>query len=216
MALKRLKVKMTVPAVKAGDIPVVGIEGDLVAQYNAADKQLKAAKAVMDDLKPEILEVGLNEIFSRSCRDPINPTPTVKLQDDSGKVLRVEFTKRYGQVAEANLESVEDLFEGLKGEDGKPVDINTYLQETVDAEFDSSVFLSADGTFQQRVYDEFRKAIEAVSKRLGVDCPLNTKKVVTPKEKFHVERFHRFPDPGLQMQLSGLIPNTNRIVPVNG
>lgn len=212
MALKRLKVKMTAPSTKPGDIPVVAVEGDLIAQYNKADAQKKAAEGVMNDLKPEILELGLGEVFARSCADPANPTPTVKLVDDEGEVLRVEFTKRYGTIPDAD--AADELFEQLTDAEGNTVDINLYVQEVVVAKFDDKVFLDAEGNFQQKVYDAFRKAVEEVSRKLNVPCPLETTKVFTPKDVFHMERFKTFPDPHAQAQLTAVMPNVTRVVPV--
>jgi hypothetical protein len=212
MALKRLKVKMTTPGVKPGDIPVVNVESDLISQYNKADAQKKAAEGVMNDLKPEILELGLSEVFKRSCADPLNPTPTVKLQDDEGEVLRVEFTKRYGNIPDDG--EADELFEQITDGDGNPVDINRYVQEVVVAKFDDKVFYDAEGNFVPKVYDTFRKAVEEVSRKLGVACPRETTKVFTPKEVFHMERFKTFPDPDVQAKLTVVMPNVTRIVPV--
>lgn len=209
MALKKLKVKTNpAPATgKNGDIPVVSIEGDLIKQYNEADKQMKAAEAVMNDLKPEILELGITEIFTRSCANTKkDPTLTVKLQDDEAEVLRVQFTKRYSAVAD--VDAVETLFTELKS------DINEFVQEVVVPKFDDSVLYDADGNFDQKVYDEFRIAIERVAKKLGKDCPLKTTKAVKPKELFHVERFRRWPDAAVQQKLTACLPNTTQVVPV--
>lgn len=213
MALKKLKVKMTAAvASKPGDIPTVTIEGDLVKQYNKADAQMKAAKAVMDDLRPEILELGTTEIFKRSTDDPKNPTCTVKLQDEEAEVLRVQFTSKYGKVAD--VEAAEELFEELTDADGKPVDINDFLQETVAAKFNCDVFNDTDGKFQQKVYDKFRMAIEKVARELGVPCPLETEKVVAVLPSLHEKRWSTFPDPAVQVRLSQVCPNTTQIVPV--
>jgi hypothetical protein len=213
MALKKLRVKMAAaPATKPGEIPVVTIEGDLIKQYNSADGQAKAAKAVMEDLRPEILELGLREIFERSVAHPKEPSLTVKLQDEQAEVLRVQFTARYLQVAD--LEGAEELFGSLRGPDGKPVDINDYLQETVAAKFNCGVFLDTDGKFQQTVYDKFRTAIERVASQLKVPCPLETTKEVRPLPSLHEKRWEAFPDPVVQVNLTRICPNTTQIVPV--
>jgi len=208
MALKKLKVKINPPAATAsnGEIPIVSIEGDLIEQYNKASKQAKDAEAVMNDLKPEIIELGLTEIFTRSCADNKKPTPTVRLKDDNGAVLRVQFTKRYSAVAD--VEAVEALFE-----EELKADINLYVQEIVVPSFDAKVLYDADGNFDQKRYDAFRTAIERVAKTLGIDCPLKTDKAVKPKELFHEERFRVWPDASTQFKLSALLPNTNQVVP---
>jgi len=210
--LKKLRVKMTTSAPEANGIPVVQIAGDLIAQYNKADQDQKAAKAVMDDIRPEILEIGHEEIFRRSCEQPLAPTLTVKLSDEGGEAVRVEFTKKYGVIA--NVAEVERLFEQAVDTPGnEALDINDFVQEAVTAKFDCAVFYDAEGNFQQKVYDAFRKAIEEVALRLRVNCPLETGKIVSPKDKFHTERFRLF-GPKDQVEITELIPNTTRVVPI--
>ncbi len=193
------------PGVKANGIPIVAIAGDIIAQYNKADAQVKAGKQLMEDLRPELVEVGTSEIYARSCQDPTHPSLTVKLQDDVGEELQVQFVKKYGALVD--VERAEEFFEDSE------VDINDYVQERIVAKFDSDIFLDADGVFQQRVYDAFRKAIETVAKQLDVPCPLETAKVVTPKDAFHVERWKHF-NAQAQATLADLVPNVIRIVPV--
>ena len=82
------------------------------------------------------------------------------------------------------------------------------------AKFDSKVFLDGDGNFSQKTYEAFRKAVEQVAQKLGVACPLETEKVVTPKETFHVERWKVIPSPDDQARVSALVKNTVQVVPV--
>jgi len=206
MALKRLKVKLTTPPVENGEIPVIRVEGNNVGKYNRASAQKNAAEQTMKELRPDLLIKGLSEVFTRSIDKPLTPTLTVKLQDVEGEVLRVEFTKAYGAVDD--VATAETLFQE------RDVDVNDYLQEKVVAKFNDKVFLDENGNFQQAVYIEFRKAIEQVSKRLGVACPLETEKVVSVKDSFHVERFVQFPSLEDQKSLTACLPNTTRIVPV--
>lgn len=213
MALKKLRVKMATSLVeKSGDIPTVDIEGDLIKQYNRADAQAKAAKSVMDDLKPEILELGTQEIFKRSCADPKKPTCTVRLRDENSEVLRVQFTSRYGAIMD--VDGAEELFDDLKDADGAAVDINHFLQDTVVAKFNCDVFKDGEGRFQQRVYDKFRVAIEKVAAELGVPCPLETGKCVVALPALHERRWELFPDPADQARISSVCPNTIQVVPV--
>jgi hypothetical protein len=212
MALKRLKVKLAQAPATAGDTPIVAVEGDQISRYNKADAEMKEAERLMKELRPDLLEIGTDEVFKISCAHPTEPSFTVKLEDDTGEMLRVQFTKRYGQIA--NVEATEALFEALTDREGRPVDINDFVQETVVGSFDNKVFLDAKGNFDRKVYDRFRKAIEGVAAELQVPCPLSTHKVVVPKEKFHTERFMLFGDVAIQRQLTTLMPNTTQIVPV--
>jgi hypothetical protein len=215
MALKRLKkiVVAAAPVTKPGGIPVVRIEGDLIKQYNTADAQVKAGEGLMKDLRSEILELGRDaEIYSRSIADPAHPTLTVKLQDERGEMLRVQFTSKYSAVLD--VQAAEEFFSSVKGPDGKQVDINEFMHETVVGKFDCAVFSGVDGKFQQAIYDKFRKAIERVAAELEVACPLETRKVVQPLPCLHEKRWATFKGIDSQVRLTELCPNTTSIVPI--
>lgn len=213
MALKKLKVKMaSAPATKPGEAPVIIIEGDLVEQYNKADAQEKAAKAVKEDLRPEILEIGCTEVYRRCIATPADPACTVKLQDERGEVLRVQFTSKYGVVPDVDV--ADALFEELSDAEGNPVDINDFLEERVAATFNCDVFNGTDGKFSKAIYDKFRLAIERVAASLEVACPLETVKVVKPLPVLHEKRWTVFPDVEAQQKLTLACPNTTQIVPV--
>lgn len=211
--LKKLKIKLAAAAAsKLGDIPVVLVEGNIITQYNDADRQVKDGEALMKDLRGEILEIGRDgEIFRHNVENPRHPIGTVKLQDEDGESLRVQFTSKYGQVADVG--AAEALFaSGKVG--GVNLNINEYMQETVVGKFDCSVFNGPGGKFSQVVYNAFRAAIEQVSNDLGVPCPLETKKVVVPLPSLATERWSLFPTVELQRALSEICPNTTQIVPV--
>lgn len=207
MALKKLKIKLTQAPPQNGDKVTVQIEGDLVQQYNEASAKIKEAEALMADLRPEIAEVGTGELYKRRCAEPLKELKTVRVMDEKGEVIQVQFTSQYGTIAEGNVDTLDEMFT----EAGQ--DVNAYLQEKVVAKFDDKVFLDETGTFSPKIYEEFRKAVEVVSRRLGVPCPLQTGKVICAKDSFHVERWGLF-DAETQVQLTELIPNTVRLVPV--
>lgn len=209
MALKRLKLKLAQPApTETGDsIPVIAIDGDLIKQYNDADTQAKQAAGVMEELRPDISEIGLNEIFTRSCRRPATPTCSVKLQDDAGEVLLVMFVNKYKDVAD--VPAAEELFEN------HDLDINGYVTEGVKATFDDKVFYDADGNFVQEIYDDVRKAIQTIVAKRGLaKNPLDTTKIVKTKPCFHAERFALFPKVETQHQVFTTLPNTLSFKPV--
>ncbi len=211
MSLKRLKVK-TSPARKSKDeIPVVAVSGDVVKQYNLADAQAKAAEAVQKDLRPEIIELGTDELFRLNTADPHNPITTVKLQDDENEVLRVQFTSRYKS---ANPEAVDEMFESLRTANGKSADINNYVQETVAAKFNSDVFNDAKGRFSQAKFDRYYVVLTKLARELGDECPLSTTSAVLPLDSFHKDRWSVFPTSDAQRKISEVLPNTIQIVPV--
>lgn len=209
MALKRLKVRMAQPAPEqsAGDIPVIGIEGDLIQQYNDADKQMKEGKGLMEELRPDVLEIALQQVFERSVKRPLAPTPSVKLQDEQGETLLVCFTAKYGECAD--VKAAEELF------DNHDVDVNDYMVEGVKASFDSSVFYDEDGNFQQEVYDDIRKAVQTIVTKRGLaKNPLETAKIIKPKPNFHEARWGLFPKVETQVQATEILPNSTTIKPV--
>lgn len=212
MALKKLKLKLEQAPPTKGDMPTLQIEGDSIAQYVAADRQMKDAEDVMKDLRPEILEAGLDKIFELNCQDPLTPVPTIKVTDDKNAVVRVQFTKKYSVVTD--VDRAEDLFDSLTDPDGKEVDINAYVQEVVQVKFENAVFYDVDGKFKPEIYEAFEKAIGRCARKLGVASPIASKKAVLPLESFHLKRFAVFPEVEVQKQLSLAMPNTVQIVPV--
>ncbi len=204
--LKRLKVKMaSAPTTQVGGIPVICIDGELIKHYNDADQQVKDGERFMKDMRGEIIQAGLEPIYQRSLADPVHPTPTVKLQDDTGAALQVQFVNKYSAVTD--IEAVNHLFADAK------VDINVYMQELVVGKFDCGVFLDGEGRFQQKVYDQFRKALEGVATALGVACPLETTKVIKPLPAMHEQRWALFPDVEAQALFTQLCPNSIAIKP---
>jgi hypothetical protein len=210
MALKRLSdktVKMATPPPTNSKIPVIPIdEEDLLKRYVKADQQKKAAEAEMKELGDEIRAIGLDEIFTRSCKHPMEPTTTVRLQDRSQEIVRVEFINSYKEVAA--LPKLEKLFKSEK------LDINNFIQESVKAKFDDSVFYDDEGEFDAEIYEEIREALQSVvDSRPGMENPLQTSKIIKPKDSFHAERFAAFPHPEQQADLFDAAPNTVRIIP---
>jgi hypothetical protein len=209
MALKRLKVKATEKKPNSDkEIPEVLIEGNVIKRYNRASDAYKAAEARMKDLKPEILEVGCGEVFERTIADPLHPVLTVKLVDDTGEAVRVQYTKRYSAIPEAALEDVEGLFSDHN------VDINTQLKETVVPAFNPSAFEDAKGNFDQKRYDAYTKAVAKVAEQFGDETPLTTAKVFAAKDCFHAERFVHFETVDAQWRIDKLVKNVTQVVPV--
>lgn len=209
MALKRLKIKLAQPTpTEAGsEIPVVAIDGDLIKQYNEAADQVKRGEELMEDLRPDVMEIVLGQIFTRGCKHPATPPTSVKIQDDEGEVLMGSFTKKYKEIAD--VDAVEALFEEHN------LDINTYVTEGVKASFDDKVFYDQDGNFLQDVYDDMRKAVQTVvTRRQLTKNPLETTKIVKVKEVFHGERFTLMPNVESQQQVFLAMPNQVTLKPV--
>lgn len=212
MALKRLKIKAVKTPGSKSDIPTLLVEGELVSQYLAADKQKKEADDVMKTIKPELVEAGVREILRANVRDPQHPTPTFRVEDEKGEVVQVQFTKSYSAVAD--VAAAELLFGDLKLPTGAAADINDFAQEVIVVELDNKAFYDAEGNYLPKVYTALRDALQAAADKLGIDCPLSARKQIVPKEAFHTERFTAFPTLAVQEKLTAVFTNTVRVVPV--
>ena len=207
MGLQKIKVKMTsAPLVKNG-IPAFFIEGDLVSRYNDADALEKTAIKEKNELRSDLVEYGVTEIYRYNVDDPAKPITTVKLTDATNSELQVQFTSAY---APADCAAAEQIFEALTGDDEA---INLYAQEIVVGKWDKKAFLDPEGKFDKRKYDKYRLAIEKVALELREDCPLTTEKLVVPLGNFHERRWREFPVFESQQQITAVLPNTVKLVP---
>lgn len=215
MALKKLKIKLPVGGrVEKAKMPIVDIVGDVVKQYNAASAAKKAAEDVMEDLRPEIVEVGVGAVLENNVGAPGNPVASAKLVDETGASTMVSFTAKYSALGDASkVENLENFFSSLDG-DVMDSDINHYVQETLLAKFDCKVFLDQVGVFSKLKYDKYRLAIERVARELADPCPLEVSKVLVPLEGFHEKRWAAFPDVELQKQLAEVLPNVVTVKPI--
>jgi len=209
MPLKKLKVKTVTPPAAAGGMPTINIDGDLVKQYVDAANAKKRAEEVLEDLRPEVLEVGHGEIYRRSIESPVTPVLSVRLKDESSEELMVSFTSKYKEIAD--VIGLEALFDSLKNGDGTAVDINDFVQENIVVTFDNKALCDGEGRFMQERYDKFLKAVAKVAQQLDIPCPMATKKVTTTLPKLHQLRWQQFPDVAVQEKISQMCPNVTMI-----
>jgi len=214
---KTLKVNR--PADAKGDIEVLQIDGNEVAQFCLAGEQEKAAKALKGELRPAVLEVALPHIIETNCAAATakDRVKSVKLMDSTGSVLRVTFKSVYSAVdKEAALAAFDELNELRKQDSQEPVfaDLGKYATETLVASFDSKAFLNDSGDFDKPKYDKYREAIEKVAKALGQQCPLTAKDVVVVKDAFDESRWTDF-TVDENKRLSEVFTNTIDVVPVD-
>ncbi len=209
-ALKKTKVKTNdTSSKKKSDVAVYAVDGDIVSLYNDAVRRQKEAEAEAKELKPELEEAAQAKLFEHNIYNPTNPSPSIKLEDAEGEKILYTFQSRYSA---ADSDVVCDAWDEVCGD--KEVDINEYVQETITATFDSSVFQDENGDFSEERYKKFNSAIERAAKALGVENPLGTKKVVKPKKHFHADRWLVFPSPEQQTRLTEALPNTRSFKPV--
>jgi hypothetical protein len=208
--LDPIKVRAVEKAVKSGDIPVITVEGDCSTKYNAYKAISEDAEGQMAELKRVMLPDALGELYSHNTERPWQPISSVKLQDDNSNVTRVTFTSKYLAAAVAVVEAV---FGSIKTKDGKKVDVNNYFTRTMVGEFDSAVFLGADGKFEQKRYDAIMEALDGVCERLKIQSrPLVTHEAVIPMPDFKARRWMDF-DAATNQRITDAVPNQINFVP---
>jgi len=191
-------------AKKASSIRVVKVRGQFIEKFVALRNQVDEAEAQMAEIEPRIKDLGVNEIFTDNVRAKTAEVSSVKLEDDSGTQVRVTVSNAYPKF---NADQAVELLENVV----KVKDVNDYLLQTRVAKFDSKVFVK-NGEFNQTAYDAFFNAIANVASQLGVNNPLSTEIVVTPKPDFHDRRFREFGTVEAQSALHTVMPTKVSIV----
>jgi len=203
--LKDLPIDIAVkkPA-KKSDVPVCVLPpraDQAVALYNAAADKLKAAKAEMAELEGHLLEQGLKFVVENNVENAANPKAqiaSVKLQDPAedgieqvGEPEQVMFTmaNQYLKFDKEQAEAGLNAIKTTRG--GKPVNVADYIDWNIVAAFDTEVFY-ANGKFSLDRYVGFMKAVAAMAKKFGVECPLSCSKEPVVKDDFHARRLSDF------------------------
>ena len=189
------------------------IDSGAVNAYCRASDAVKAAQEIMEEHKEALVRAGLKHIFAHNCAHADNPdaqVSTVKLQDsDTSEALNVIWSRKNNKMTASTVESA---FKRMLTTKGKRPDINEYVAEMPEAEFDASVFM-ADGVFDEDVYLAFTLEIADIATRLGVKNPLTCKKVAEPKADFHDRRWIDF-SPADNLALQKVMPTTVMLKPV--
>jgi hypothetical protein len=187
---------------KTGDIPVIDPGSYWPTQYNKAAEHRKTAEREMVNLKTVMQPAAIHYITNFNCDHPSDAMPSVVFKDKDGAATRITFTRKYFPV---NATAAEMLFGHLRLKNGKSADINHYLHRTMVGTFDSSVFIGPHG-FDAECYTKIMQAMEAVSKKLGIQNPLSTEEVVLPRPNFHEIRWQHF-TPDANEEITEVIPN---------
>ena len=212
MALKTLAQNGKDKAKKSGDIRVVHIDGNKVAAFTAAKAAMARAEADLAEVEPFLKRAGSSEVFADNCRTGRPETKSVKLIDDTGAGVRVTLSAVYPAV---NGEVATELFEStLTKTDGSKVDINDYVFQFRKAKFDAKAFI-VDDEFNEKVYEAFFNACEAVAKKLKIINPLSTDIVTTVKPDFDTRRYTDF-TASAQTAIYEVVPNKTSLTPIVG
>jgi len=211
----------------ASTIPTIYVHGDTVARYNEARDQVDKATEVMNELKPTLIDEGLQAVFdhnSQHAGDSKAQISSVNLMDR----LPDEDEADGRSVAEAlkevcmfswlrkdlknNPKQVEAEFNRLRKVDGKKANINDYAGYEVVAQFNTDVFM-VDGKFNKERYVAFITALKEVSEQFEVDMPLTCAKVLKPKADFHDKRWQDF-DVESNIALQAVLPTQCNLKPI--
>jgi hypothetical protein len=204
MALKTIKPgSPAAKPAKKDTMPREQVRGNIVQQYNKANKTYKQAEAEKERLEKELKGLAVPAILKINVGSPLNPIDSVRLEDTTGSTARVSFTSRYSL---ADGDAADAIFTQMGA------DINAFAQETLKPSFDMKAFNDADGNFDETRFEQFNAAVAAVAAKLGIANPLTTKKVVLPKDTFHVARWAEFPTVAEQEKLSIALPNAVQLV----
>lgn len=210
--LDPIKVKGISKPAKKGEIPTIKVEGDCTTRYNGYAAIADDAEGQMKELKRVMLPDALVELFRHNSQRPLEPISSVKIEDEAKSQTRVTFMAKYSAVAPAVVEA---LFGSIKAKDkDKVLNVNDYFTKTMVGDFDSAVFLNAEGKFDQKRYDAIMEALAAVCKRLDIAAPpLTTKEVVIPLPDFKSRRWMDF-DAATNAKITAVVPNQINFTPL--
>jgi hypothetical protein len=239
MALKRLTsvAETAAPSKSKDETPLAKIAGRSVSRFIKATAEYKAAEATQKEERAKLLKLGLAALFEFNVTNPTNPATSIQLMQENekigegepvagdGEVVRLTFQNRYSAADADTADNLfADLLEGYNKENPKgKKSINDFMQETVTAGFDSSVFMTGEKKeFNQKIFDAYLAGITKVTEDLvkrgllpaGTKVPLATTKKVLPLANFHADRWTVFPAAELQEQLHDVVSTTVTLTPV--
>ena len=195
-------------------IKTIAVEGDIVTRFNEARDQIDKATEVIEELKPDLRDAGLEAVFSHNhehAGDSKALISSVNLTDlKSGEIVQFSWTRKN---LKNNAKQVNEEFKHLRTVAGKKADINDYAGYTVLAEFDTKVFNDENGKFSQDRYDAYIKALCEVSEKFRVMCPLSCSKVLKPKADFHDRRWQDF-DVETNLAIQTVMPTQVNLEPI--
>lgn len=192
-------------------MPTLKLDGKVVSQYTVASKQKKDAEKLMEELKPIITDAACDLLFltnEKLTKSGAEVAKSVVASDTTGAQIRMSFTSKYGVIAPDDVPEVQEMLAELGVKDA-----NDYLVTTVQAAFDSGVFLTPQGDFNRRLFNAMKEAVDAVASKFSIPSPLECQKVVTPRSNFHERRWKDFPADA-QVDISELIKNTVTLTPL--
>jgi hypothetical protein len=192
------------------NITTITVRGDIVTRFNEARDAIKQAEAVVDMLKPELVDAGLEAVFENNCQPDKAVISSVNLADtETGQTVQFTWTRKN---LKCSKPSVTEAFSVLRTVEGKKANINDYVYYVTVAEFDGSVFM-VNGKFNEERYAAFVNALQDVSDQFGVANPLSCGKALKVKPDFHDRRWKDF-DPETNRELQTVLPTQVGLEPI--
>lgn len=189
---------------KKDEMPEFKIKGVDVRAFNQAVQDAKDAKSAQDDAREVIMEEAL-PLFFKHC-ETNEAVSSIKIVDEVGATCRLTLQDRYSA---CDCNAANAIFEDLG------YDAGDYALETVSANFDSKVFITNDGQFNEGLYKDMVEAVARIAKKHNVSNPLSCSTKIMPKPDFHERRFREFTAEE-NRRLSEVIKCTITLTPVVG
>lgn len=205
--------QVEVPPVKpdgrvAKEFPTLAGENEPVRRYVELSRQLKQAKAGLEEIEPFFKSFGVRQIVEASCAAKA-PIPSVRLVDADVPGADPEIDKPSLLITLKNdykvdREKAEGALVLMEDADHNPLDPDAYLDWELKATFDPQAFV-VNGQLNAKRYTEFVTAVKEVADRFGIPNPLACSKVRVVKDDFHSRRFAEFSvQENLALQTDGL------------
>jgi hypothetical protein len=194
-------------------IPSIVVPGDVVTRFNEARDQVDRATEVMNELKPTLIDAGLQAVFEHNSENADNSKAQISsvnlTDDDSGEICMFSWTRKN---LKADKKQAEAEFNRLRTLQGKKANINDYVAYEPVAAFDAKVFM-VDGKFSNERYTAFMEALNEVAAKFEVDNPLSCAKVLVPKPEFHDKRWETF-DVESNIAIQAVLPTQCNLKPI--
>jgi len=203
--LKKIDLPEKAPKKSAAAITEILVDGDAIRLYNEAADAAKAAIKVMEEIKPKLVEIGVEEVFRLNCKHGDQPDTlisTVNLKDDAtGEICQCTWSKKQLKLDE---KAIKRAFSIVRTKDDEWAKINRYAAYTPVATFNTDVFFIKD-KFNMDAYEEYVAALQKVADRYGTPNPLKCEKELILSSDFHTVRWADF-DFSTNLMLQSIMP----------
>lgn len=194
--IQRIEVPPVKPDTKvAKQFPSLAGEPEPVRRFVELTRQLKSAKASLEQMEPYFKGLGVEQIIKASCAAQA-PIPSVRLVDVDVPGADPEIDKPALLITLKNdykvdREKAEGALVLMEDEEQNPLNPDNYLDWELKAEFDTAAFVT-NGRLDTKRYIAFVEAVRTVADQFGIKNPLSCTKVRVVRDDFHARRFAEF------------------------